>query len=226
MLTVLGVVLCVAILLVVYGDMTVPRPTFKQTLFDLMPSEADVAGWKREVSPLAGTPEMQRKVARILEYDDAVNVVYSSGTHQFSIYIAYWKPGTASPRAVAAHTPDTCWIGSGWKCSASRINRDLAVGGNELLPAQERCMVLNGRTEHVLFWHVDRRELFSDGRIRHRGLSMITDLMARGLHLREEQFFVRISSQLPVTLWEKQAIIGALFARLTFLHSSIETTAP
>ena len=64
-----------------------------------------------------------------------------------------------------------------------------------LLPMQHRVFKLGDQTEYVVFCHLVNGQIFfyNDGG-RPPWYGFIVDLWARGLRQREEQFFIRISS--------------------------------
>jgi hypothetical protein len=62
--------------------------------------------------PLAQTEELVNTVEGRLRFDDVISRLYTSGSNQVGVYIAYWEPGKVPVRMVGVHTPDTCW--SAW----------------------------------------------------------------------------------------------------------------
>lgn len=111
----LAVLLIGAVALIVYGETRPLERTFHGSVKNLLPKLEEIPGWSMQYLPIADTPEVQAKVNELLNYDDAVYAVYTKGTERVSIYIAYWTPGKMSQRLIAGHTPDVCWVGSGWK---------------------------------------------------------------------------------------------------------------
>jgi hypothetical protein len=109
--------LVIAIALVTYTALRpLPPPTLTQPLTSVIPDQ--IPGWVVKDLPIAETEEMKKAVDEILNYDDAVYRNYNQGQTTISVYVAYWKPGKMSPRLIAAHTPDVCWVNNGWKCTA------------------------------------------------------------------------------------------------------------
>lgn len=185
------VLLLVAIGLIAYGQTRVPEPAFRGNLRELLPPAP--AGWTMKEKRIAESPEMQKAVGEILNFDDGVFADYlGPAGERLSVYIAYWTPGRMSHRLVAGHTPDVCWVGNGWlKASSSDTEHalpDFPVG-------EARIFKANGTAEHVWFWHLVGAESMRYG----TGYvppwtAAITDLFRRGLNQREEQFFIRLSS--------------------------------
>lgn len=208
----------VAIGLVVYGSTRPLTPTFHGRLADLMPPAPP--GWTRTEQPIADSPEMIKAVGETLSYDDGAFFVYTSGPLRLSVYAAYWQPGKMSARLVAGHTPDVCWVGAGWTCTARdevsnyleanpgtgayRLH-SVPVGGTPpsrsdrlqsiLPPAEARTFVAQGTTEYVWFWHLVDGHPQSYGTGREPPWhAMFTDMIGRGFEQRAEQFFIRLSS--------------------------------
>ena len=213
-----GVVLFAGLGLVVIGARPPPERTFKGAVKDLLPDPELVerAGWTVEYQPIADTPEMKAKVTELLNYDDAEFAVYKNGTERISVYIAFWVPGKMSTRLVAGHTPDVCWINSGWSCEAwSSGIRLTTEGWGALPPAEQRTMTLHGNTEHVVFWHLlDGVPMNYGTRGNPPWYSFLTDMLDRRMSQRPEQWFVRISSNRPVSTWQDSTVMARLWSRL------------
>jgi hypothetical protein len=156
------------------------------------------SGWVKTVRPVAETPELQKAVDKILNYDDAVFVDYVYGTRRVSVYAAYWKPGKMSPRLIASHTPDICWVGAGWKIAGTHVDLDAGLAGNHAIQvAQKRVMRFGAATENVLYWHLLQGDSGQSSVDEGSGFSgLIRDICSRGLAQRSEQLFVRVSSNL------------------------------
>jgi hypothetical protein len=194
-------VLVASLAFVGVGSALAPTQGFRGTLKDLLPRAEDVPQWSLTYSPVAETAEMKRAVGEILNFDDAVHAVYTSGEMHVAIYAAYWSPGKMSHRLVAGHTPDVCWVGAGWKPQVPPKSVDHTVAASVTLPLEYRVYRLRDRTEHVVFCHIIGGKAMSYGTA---GLppwyAVFSDLITNGLRQREEQFFVRISSNRP---WEE-----------------------
>jgi hypothetical protein len=188
--------LLTAIGLVVYGSTRPVERTFHGKLIELLPSAP--AGWTRTLRPIADTPEMQKAVGEILNFDDGVFVDYTRGADRLSVYIAYWTPGKMSHRLVAGHTPDVCWVGAGWVCT-ERSTASPQVSGLLLHPAETRTFTAQGTTEYVWFWHLVGGQPKSYGTgAKPPWHASLQDMLKKGLNQREEQFFIRLSSAQPL----------------------------
>ena len=209
-----------AIGLVLYGTTHVPQPRFTGRLVDLLP--AAPTGWIMKEKPIADSEELKQAVGEILNFDDGVFVDYTNASgERLSVYIAYWTPGKMSHRLIAVHTPDVCWVQAGWlkktggptpDVKASLVN--LKTKKEVQLPRGEnRVFSYNGVTEYVWFWHIVGNESKTYG---NEGTppwhSAISDLFAKGLNQREEQLFLRISSNQPIDSFMNSEILPSLLA--------------
>lgn len=144
---------------------------------------------------MANTPEASARVEDFLRLDDAIFRVYEKGNTFIGLYIAYWKPGTASYRWAGAHTPDTCWVQSGWTCDEREYSVPFSYESTDFVPAEYGIYSKDGSAQSVYFWHLVGGESMSYKQ--HGGhsiLGALDDIKAHGLNLRKEQFFIRLSS--------------------------------
>lgn len=210
-----ALVLLVAIGFVVIGALLQPERTFNVKLDDLLASEREAAGWTLTRRPIAATVEMNKAVAELLNYDDGVYAIYNGNDIRISIYAAYWSPGKMSHRLIATHTPDVCWVGGGWQS----LSRDAQVisgkGGAAAFPMERRTFQLKGQTEHVVFCH-----LVGDGAMSYQTVNVppwhasISDVFARGFRQRDEQLFLRVSSNRPVEEFKDAVPVQIFLDRL------------
>ncbi len=130
-----------------------------------------------------------------------------------SFYAAYWQPGKMSHRLVASHTPDVCWVGGGWRC-VIRGTESLS-GPQGSLEVQHRVFEQGGRVEHVMFCHlVGGRELSYRTGQEPPWHAVFTDIFKHGTRQREEQLFLRISSNRPVREFKESAPVELFVQRL------------
>jgi hypothetical protein len=168
---------------------------FKGTLEDIMPTSDEVPGWLVTSEAIASTPEMKRAVAEILNFNDSAYHSYRNGEERVSIYVAYWKPGKMPQRQISSHTPDICWVANGWevKRRESRVVLDHR-GERRTQPAEWREMRIGDQTERVLFWHIAGRNA-RDLSVQPTGWrAFLSDALNGGFKQKEEQFFIRLSS--------------------------------
>lgn len=199
LLPTVAAILAVGVGLLIYGSLQQPPQAFHGTVLELLPPPDQIRDWKVSFLHVANTPEMQKAVAEILNYDDAIFVNYSRGGVRISVYIAYWTPGKMSHRLVAGHTPDVCWTKAGWLCESGRTIDNLESETGRLQPAELRTMVQRGSKEFVVFWHlVGNRSITYKTNWRPPWYAMFKDLWEGGMQQRKEQLFVRISSNQPL----------------------------
>jgi hypothetical protein len=166
--------------------------------------------------PIADSPEMKEAVAEILNFDDGIFVDYTQGTTRLSVYIAYWRPGRMSHRLVAVHTPDVCWVNGGWeKLFTARTDAQVSPNGRAIPAAESRIYSANGKQEHVWFWHLVGAESksYQTGR-QPPWYAALIDLSEKGLNQREEQFFIRLSSNLKIEDLQSQAVFQDVLASI------------
>ena len=235
----LAAVLVAAVGLIMVGTRHPRERIFTGTLKDLLPQAAEVPGWTVDYRPVAETAEMKRAVGEILNHDDAIHAIYTRGERRITIYVAYWAPGKMSPRLIAGHTPDVCWVAAGWvsqeaKKADLRVERgtgqkverrelsiegkkfggEYSAGGASTLAMESRVFRSGEKTEHVVFCHmVGGRPLsLGAGRVS-PWYEFLADLVARGLQQREEQFFLRISSNRPLAEFQDEEPVKILLSR-------------
>jgi Protein of unknown function (DUF3485) len=207
LLSLTSFLLAAAIGLVAYGSTQIPAPKFKGHLKDILPPAPE--GWIMKDRPIAETPEMKQAVGELLNFDDGVFVDYiNTAGDRLSVYIAYWTPGKMSHRLVAGHTPDICWVGAGWEKKYEGVTPNLEVRSSvsnkhdsTLIPVGEnRIYSAQNTIEYVWFWHIVGNEVMS---YKTGGNppwhSIITDTLKKGINQREEQFFIRLSSNRQLT---------------------------
>ena len=165
-----------------------------------------VIGWESKDLPLAESAAGLQGVRGVLNYDQAVQRLFTKKDIQLIVYVAYWEPGHVSLVDAGSHNPDSCWVYAG----CERLERDYAqeakVNGRELLPYEHGLYRSpNGQTIHAVFWHLVNGEVnrYDEqevgwrnglaGRIERASL-VAKDIRERGLDQRREQMFVRLSS--------------------------------
>jgi hypothetical protein len=177
-----------------------PKRTLIGSLKSLLPEVVGPSPWKLQFLPMGDTEWLEKETQRVLSYDEAIYAVYSDGTNHVAVYCAYWSPGKVSHRVVANHTPDVCWVGGGWEVKErSTRNLNSPQGPGRLLPVQSRVFDRNGRVEHVAYWHIVGKEALDYGTGREPPwYAFFIDLMERPTRQSEEQYFLRISSNMPL----------------------------
>ena len=208
----------------VIGQRETPAGVSVAAFAELLPRAHELPGWSATQRTVADTEEMTRAVAELLNYDAGGFVTYTNGDREISIYAAYWIPGKMSPRLVATHTPDVCWIGNGWVCQSAGI-ADLEVANGQRFRVKTRVFAAPvGAPQHVVFCHVVGglpREYSQFGEP--PWYAILSELRWGGLNLREEQLFFRISSNHPFETFRDAAPVRLFLSRL---GSFLRTTQP
>ncbi len=210
-----AVLLLSAIGLVVYGGRQIAPPRFAGGLEALLPAAS--AGWVSVPRDIAETEEMRQAVGEILNYTEGVLRDYVRDGRRISVYIAYWSPGRMNYREVASHTPDVCWPAAGWHKTAAATLSPFTLG-EAMIPGGEGRVFRNAAgTEHVWFWHVVGERVHSYGTgYKPAWHAMFTDIFRWGLNQREEQFFIRISSNEPLEQQLAEPVLQQMLAKLPF----------
>jgi hypothetical protein len=176
------------------------RRSLQQSLPENLP------GWSVQELPLGPTEMDRTAISRSLNFDQLIYRRYSSAKGSFCLYAAYWAPQRMSPNLVGGHTPDRCWVGSGWTCEASSFSWKSRLGDKELLPAQYRLFRdAMGRTQQVIYWHLVGGKPF-EGDYRIDGSRSIAAywkaILLHHAGGNTEQFFIRLNSERPFEqLW-------------------------
>jgi len=170
-----------------------PEPTLHRQLAEIVPEDLD--GWRVRDLDMADSPEASARVSDFLNFDDALFRVFERGDTFVGLYIAYWTPGKASYRWAGAHTPDTCWVLNGW----SREKREYSVPfeheSTAFEPAEFGVYSKDGTAQNVYFWHLVGGDAFGYSQEGTPNIfASLLDVKHHGLNLRQEQFFIRLSS--------------------------------
>jgi len=179
-------------------------------LMAILPEQAD--GWKVETDTDIYQFSAQLETEHLAQrtYQRAT----TKGLMQVTIYLAYWPAGQTPVSAVATHTPDACWPGSGWVAVPVDAPRQyLAVGNRVLTPAEARLFQIGDYPQHVWFWHLyDGRPLtHTDPRSWSRLLKLA---WTYGFRNDGDQLFVRVSSNRPWSDLQHEALLQDVFAGL------------
>lgn len=170
-----------------------PEASLHRLLSDIVPEE--LSGWEIKDLDMAESPESSARISDFLNFDDALFRVFQRGDTYVGLYIAYWTPGKASYRWAGAHTPDTCWVKAGWTREDRKYSVPFEHAGESFEPAEFGVYSKDGSAQNVYFWHLVGGEAFGymqegDPNI----FGALMDIKEHGLNLRQEQFFVRFSS--------------------------------
>ena len=193
---VVGAVFLLAVAMQAYPLLVRSEITKMESLEDLI--SRDLPGWSSVDLPLAETEEARNTVERRLNFDDYVSRIYRSGELEVGVYIAYWEPGTTAVRMVGVHTPDTCWVQNGWTCTDRESGVLKDVGNGYLKPGEFGIYQIRDHVQHVLFWHLVGKQVYGyEQQDIHNVFAPLQDMMQFGLNQRQEQYFIRVSSNRP-----------------------------
>ncbi len=193
-----------------------PEATLEQPLAEIFPAELN--GWKIQDQDMAASPESSNRISEFLNFDDALFRTYEKNSIFIGLYVAYWKPGTASYRWAGAHTPDTCWIVNGWTCSERQYAVPFTYKNTEFQPAEFGVYEKDGSAQSVYFWHlVGGKVMTYDQKGTPQIFGALVDIQKHGLNLRQEQFFIRLSSNRDFETLRKQPAFSQILNGLSTL---------
>ena len=167
---------------------------------------------------MAASPESSNRISEFLNFDDALFRTYEKNGIFIGLYVAYWKPGTASYRWAGAHTPDTCWIVNGWTCSERQYAVPFTYKNTEFQRAEFGVYEKDGSAQRVYFWHlVGGKVMTYDQKGTPQIFGALVDIQKHGLNLRQEQFFIRLSSNRDFETLRKQPAFSQILNGLSTL---------
>ena len=222
-----GVMLAGLLALVLAAEFSPPRPRgFTGELNQVLP---EVAGWVRRDIPIAASSAAMASAQGILNYSQAKQILYTKGGTQVLVYVAYWEPGKVSVVDAGSHNPDSCWVNNGCVRTERVYSVPGRVGERELLPYESgQYIVPNGGKQNVAFWHLvngepnryeEQEAGWRNGLLgRLERLPLVwKDIRTYGLNQKNEQMFVRISSNARIEDLFADPANGGLFEALTRL---------
>jgi len=222
-----GVMLAGLLALVLAAEFSPPRP--RGFTGDLNQALPEVAGWVRRDIPIAGSSAAMASAQGILNYSQAKQILYTKGGTQILVYVAYWEPGKVSVVDAGSHNPDSCWVNNGCVRTERVYSVPGRVGERELLPYESgQYIVPNGGKQNVAFWHLvngepnryeEQEAGWRNGLLgRLERLPLVwKDIRTYGLNQKNEQMFVRISSNARIEDLFADPANGGLFEALTRL---------
>lgn len=209
----------------IFGYFTlVPAPTatLRDPLAEIIPQQ--LTGWQIQDMDLADSPESSARVSEFLNFDDAIFRIFEQDGIQIGLYIAYWNPGKVSYRWAGAHTPDTCWVVNGWTCLNRQYRVPFNYESSAFEPAEFGIYQKDGLALNVYFWHLVGGKSFSYKQNSTPNiLGALIDIKSHGLNLRQEQFFVRLSSNKDLNSLKKLTVFDAIAQSLLRLGLQLKT---
>lgn len=202
-----------------------PPVSLTQSISDIIPKE--IEGWSYTDYDLATSEESSDRIASFLNLDDSIYRVYTKGNIRVGVYVAYWTPGKVSYRWAGAHTPDTCWVVNGW----TRLDREYSipfqVNQIKLKNAEFGIYKKDRTVENVYFWHLVGGEPFGYAQKEVPNIfGSLIDIQKYGLNLRQEQFFIRLSSNKKLEDLEATEGFDTIIKGLSQLPLSTTEVAP
>jgi hypothetical protein len=222
-----GVMLAVLLALVLAAEFSPPRP--RGFTGDLNQALPEVSGWARREIPIAASSAALASAQGILNFSQAKQVLYVRGSTQILVYVAYWEPGKVSIVDAGSHNPDSCWVRNGCVRTERVYSVPGKIGERELLPYESgQYIVPNGGKQNVAFWHLvngepnryeEQEAGWRNGLLgRLERLPLVwKDIRTYGLNQKNEQMFVRISSNARIEDMFADPANGGLFEALTRL---------
>jgi len=195
-----GMVLLTGVGIILWGLRAQNQEAKFAHLLDGLPKE--VSGWEMKDMPIASTPEMQKAVDEMLNYDEAVFREYRKNGKTLTVYAVYWRPFRFHPRLISIHTPDVCWAGNGWTMKSANYHYGVSLSGGRAWHAQQRVFEAGGLPMKVIYWHVLDGKLsgYAEGPAS-TSRSFFDSLKNDLKHGAGEQFFIRISTPQPWSSW-------------------------
>lgn len=170
-----------------------PEPTLERPLSEIVPDKLD--NWEIKDMDMAESPEMSARITDFLDFDDALFRIFQKDDIFIGLYIAYWSPGKTSYRWAGAHTPDTCWVQNGWTRTDREYSIPFESNATPFEPAEYGVFEKSGSAQKVYFWHLVGGSAFSyKQQGGHNIFASLIDIKEHGFNLRQEQFFIRLSS--------------------------------
>jgi hypothetical protein len=198
-----------------FGEVQPTRALHGKSLAPLFPVGKRPGGWIGRHLPVAETAELADSTWQVLRYDDVINASYTRGAEQIEVFCAYWKPGSMSYRMVAGHNPEVCWPGQGWQCRSKELATLTTQKGAVFPKTRRQSYALHGVETSVLFWHVVDGKIYLPGPSSDiPGKTYLPDLLRMGLRQRGEQYFIRISSGIPLDRLGREQLVGLLLENL------------
>jgi hypothetical protein len=173
------------------------------------------AGWEVMELPLGSTEAYTNLVKDTLSYDDVLQLRYGHGDRGFLLYVAYWRAGKVDLRTVGGHTPDSCWVYSGWEIAERQSGKPVYASPGLLAPGEYRCYTYQGVKQYVAFWHLLGGRpvaMWEKGMPTPGYLWQL--LNGSRLGMGGEQYFIRISSARPLKEFWDDPVLQQILAFL------------
>ena len=106
---------------------------------------AKIPGWT-----IVSFDPLDKRIIKSLKLDDYINVTYTDGKDNVSLYIGYYF---SNKKIGAAHDPMVCFPGQGWTVLGNRKGK-IEVGSQSSSAVKYSSMIVGkgGRRELVIYW--------------------------------------------------------------------------
>lgn len=156
------------------------RPAGKKVVLEL--ALTDMKGWKK-----AGRSSLPAKIVEELNLDDYVFQTYTKENNSVTVYAGCYFSGK---KVGAAHDPQVCYPGQGWKLSGKDQRRH-QLKSQDSLEYSRVVAELEGNREEIVYWfQVDDKSASNTFR------QKVFLFEKRWLRRGEGNAFVRISTSL------------------------------
>ena len=138
-------ILLVLVCLAVTGLLILMQPAGRSYSHDrsLMQSFSGFAQWR-----LSNNNQLSPAIIDALKLDDFVFQTYQKGSDRVDLYIGYYLTGK---KIGAAHDPQVCYPGQGWKLSGKQERQRVLSANSEISWASIKAE-LNGRIDLIYYW--------------------------------------------------------------------------
>jgi len=189
---------------------------------DLTLAWTDFKRWTCAEYPVAENTLMEKAIREKLNYTSGKYFVITNGEHSIKIYIAYWSPGIMQPRAISHHSPDTCWLSSGWSCVERVRNYRFEEAGFSLIPGEYGVYEVNKHSERVVFWHLVDGVHYSYDAIGIPGIgTLVDDFKEAILGGVGSQWFIRVSWDMQTLSKEDAQVLDRVFGGIDKIISPL-----
>lgn len=166
--------------------------------------------------PLAETESVRSAIDSVLGFSDYRYREYRSDGVTFSIYLAYWQDGKRHFMDIGTHAPDNCWVTNGWAMEPKLPRHVFSLqDGQSLWPVESRVFHAQGSTIYAAYWHLLNGEPIDYTKYGvGKSMGFIMDNLKSYMHGSDEQYFLRVSSNIPLIDLERveafQAVLKSL----------------
>lgn len=207
-------------------------PSADKLAVDVIPTK--LGGVEVKDLEIAGTESVSKAVEEGLGFSDYRYREYTKGRVQFAVYLAYWQDRKRHFMDLGTHAPDNCWVSNGWSMDPKHPKRVFSVqiasssasSGTQVSgltpqvstttwPAEDRTFYATGNTIYVVYWHlIDGQPLDYTRYGTGKTVGYLLDNISHYWRGTAEQYFLRISSPLPMDELEREPAFQTVLASL------------